>query len=177
MNWASSSAIDVLRLGLTGGDRIVDTASLTVLQRAVLPDGRFYNDNNFPSKRLSAALVNGALPSALRGTYTGDVYVANCFNRIHFGTAATGGCDDPGDNSNLGIAADQAIGLSRPLRVCRQASHKPVRHAGRHAAFPEHLKLHMGAVPTGRLRPSSTVFYAATLFSRMAPPTAVQRAT
>ncbi len=110
MNWASSSAIDVLRLGLTGGDRIVDTASLTVLQRAVLPDGRFYNDNNFPSKRLSAALVNGALPSALRGTYTGDVYVANCFNRIHFGTAATGSCDSPGNNSNLGIAAAQAVG-------------------------------------------------------------------
>ena len=110
MNWASSSAVDVLRLGLTGGDRIVDTASLTVLQRAVLPDGRFYNDNNFPSKRLSAALVNGALPSTLRGTYTGDVYVANCFNRIHFGTAAAGSCDSPGNNSNLGIAAAQAVG-------------------------------------------------------------------
>ncbi len=110
MNWASSSAVDVLRLGLTGGDRIVDTASLTVLQRAVLPDGRFYNDNNFPSKRLSAALVNGALPSSLRGTYTGDVYVANCFNRIHFGTAATGSCDSPGNNSNLGISASQAVG-------------------------------------------------------------------
>lgn len=110
MNWATSSAVDVLRLGLTGGDRIVDTASLTVLQRAVLPDGRFYNDNNFPSKRLSANLVAGALPSNLRGTYTGDVYVANCFNRVHFGTAATGSCSAPGNNSNLGIAAAQAVG-------------------------------------------------------------------
>lgn len=110
MNWASSSAIDVLRLGLTGGDRIVDTASLTVLQRAVLPTGLFWNDNNFPSKRLVSTLVAGAVPSSLKGTYTGDIYIANCFNRIHFGTAATGSCDAPGNNSNLGIAAAQAVG-------------------------------------------------------------------
>jgi type IV pilus assembly protein PilY1 len=29
MNWALSSAIDILRYGLTGGDRVVDTAALT----------------------------------------------------------------------------------------------------------------------------------------------------
>lgn len=110
MNWASSSAIDVLRLGLTGGDRIVDTASMTVLQRAVLPQGRFYNDNNFPSKRLVSTHAAGALPSNLRGTYTGDIFVANCFNRIHFGTHATGNCDLPLSNSNLGVSAAFGIG-------------------------------------------------------------------
>lgn len=110
MNWATSSAIDVLRLGLTGGDRIVDTATMTVLQRAVLPDGRFWNDNNFPSKRLVSGLVAGAVPNSLRGNYTGDIYVANCYNRVHFGTAATGSCAAPGNNSNLGIAAAQAVG-------------------------------------------------------------------
>lgn len=110
MNWASSSAVDVLRLGLTGGDRIVDTATLTILQRAVLPEGRFWNDSNFPSKRLSANLVSGALPNTLKGTHTGDIYVANCYNRIHFGTAATGSCDSPGNNSNLGISSSQAVG-------------------------------------------------------------------
>src|SRR4051794_28947789 len=47
MNWASSSAIDILRYGLTGGDRVVDTASLTVLQRAVL-QSNFWNSSNFP---------------------------------------------------------------------------------------------------------------------------------
>ena len=105
MNWAASSAVDVLRLGLTGGDRIIDTASLTVLQRAVLPVGRFWNDNNFPSKRLTATHVAGAVPSSLRGTYTGDIYVANCLDRMHFGTAATGSCDAPGNNSNLGVGS------------------------------------------------------------------------
>lgn len=107
MNWAGSSAIDVLRFGLTGGDRIVDLASLTVLQRAVLPIGKFWNDNNFPAKRLVSTLVDGAVPTSLKGTHTGDIYVASCLNRIHFGTAKTasnsnGTCDTPGTNTNLG---------------------------------------------------------------------------
>jgi len=105
MNWATGSAVDVLRLGLTGGDRIVDTASLTVLQRAVLDqsNGDFYNGSNFPSKRLVAANVGGALPRSLIGSWSGDVYVANCLNRMHFGTQRTGSCASPGNNSNLGV--------------------------------------------------------------------------
>ena len=111
MNWATASAIDILRYGLTGGDRVVDTAALTVLQRAYLPTrsdnnpGNFYNGSNFPSKRITNAVAVGAVPSALLGTYTGDVYIANCRNRVHFGTTKTGNCDTPGDNSNLGVPA------------------------------------------------------------------------
>lgn len=109
MNWATSSAIDVLRLGLTGGDRVVDTATMTVLQRAVLPNtsvsGNFWNASNFPSKVLTAANAGGAVPNTLRGAYTGDIYVANCLNRVHFGTQATGSCAAPGNNSNLGTGA------------------------------------------------------------------------
>lgn len=109
MNWATSSAIDILRYGLTGGDRIVDTASLTVLQRAYLPTrsdnnpDNYYNGSNFPSKRVNHAVAVGAVPSALLGTHTGDLYIANCKNRVHFGTAKAGTCDAPGNNGNLGI--------------------------------------------------------------------------
>ena len=104
MNWATSSAIDILRYGLTGGDRIVDTTSLTVLQRAYLPSNNnyFYNSSNFPSKRVTNAVALGAVPSALLGSHTGDVFIANCKNRVHFGTAKAGNCDAPGNNSNLG---------------------------------------------------------------------------
>ncbi|MFZ6849859.1 hypothetical protein [Undibacterium sp. RuRC25W] len=49
MNWASASAIDMLRLALTGGDRVVDTPSQTILQRAFLPNG-FYNSGYFVKK-------------------------------------------------------------------------------------------------------------------------------
>jgi len=117
MNWATSSAIDVLRLGLTGGDRIVDTGDLTVLQRAVLRNGGFYNDPNFPAKQLTAALANDAVPSALRGNHTGDIWVANCLNRVHFGTQSTGSCASPGNNSNLGVATSSTPSTSCPTWV------------------------------------------------------------
>ena len=86
MNWASSSAIDILRFGLTGGDRVVDTASLTVLQRAYLPTTspnnytNFWNGTNFPAKHITNAVAVGALPSTLLGTHTGE----------YLGVAATG---------------------------------------------------------------------------------------
>lgn len=107
MNWAASSAIDILRRGLTGGDRVIDEPGLTVLQRAVLstvrPE-RFWNGVNFPSKVLKSGLARGAVPAALIGSHAGDVHVANCLDRIHFGTmSTTSGCNNPGDNSNLGV--------------------------------------------------------------------------
>lgn len=55
LNWSSSSAIDMLRLALAGGDRYIDTGSLTILQRAVIPNGDptcMWNSSNFPAKRL-----------------------------------------------------------------------------------------------------------------------------
>ena len=108
MNWATSSAIDILRYGLTGGDRVVDTAALTVLQRAYLPTrsdnnpGNFWNGTNFPAKHVTNAVAAGAVPAELLGSHTGDLWVANCKNRVHFGTEKAGSCDAPGNNSNLG---------------------------------------------------------------------------
>jgi type IV pilus assembly protein PilY1 len=110
MNWATSSAVDVLRLGLTGGDRVIDTSTLTVLQRAVLPGNsannntNFWNGTNFPSKQITSAQAAGAVPSALLPSgFTGTLYVANCLNRVHFGTAKAGNCGSPGNNGNLGL--------------------------------------------------------------------------
>lgn len=110
MNWATSSAVDVLRLGLTGGDRVIDTASLTVLQRAVLPGNsannntNFWNGTNFPSKRITSTQAAGAVPSSLLPSgFTGTLNVANCLNRVYFGTQSTGSCAAPGNNGNLGI--------------------------------------------------------------------------
>src|SRR6218665_2688169 len=39
LNWASGSAIDMYRLALSGGDRSIDTPTLTILQRAMIPNG------------------------------------------------------------------------------------------------------------------------------------------
>ena len=101
LNWAMSSAIDVLRLGLTGGDRFVDTAEMTILQRAVL-----YNveDGNFEKKVVSAAEAAGALPASLRGDWAGDVVISNCLDRMTFGTGRDGSCLRPENNADLGGA-------------------------------------------------------------------------
>jgi len=101
LNWATNSAIDMLRLALSGGDRYIDTDSLTILQRAVLPNGDpicMWNSENFPAKQLTKAGDGshpywGAVPEAMQ-TQAGanDIWVANTLNRIYFGTSKTGGC-------------------------------------------------------------------------------------
>jgi type IV pilus assembly protein PilY1 len=118
LNWASSSAIDMLRLSLTGGDRVIDTTTLTVLQRAIIPAGdpiNMWNSSNFPSKRLyrsgtsraitstnfasasftTGELYFGAVPSAMvTAAGTNDIYVANRLNQIYFGTAKSSTVSD-----------------------------------------------------------------------------------
>ena len=118
LNWASSSAIDMLRLSLTGGDRVIDAPALTVLQRAIIPAGdpiNMWNSSNFPSKRLyrsgtSRAITSanfaspafasgvayfGAVPSAMATSAgTNDIYIANRLNQIYFGTSKSSTISD-----------------------------------------------------------------------------------
>ncbi|PIF18810.1 MULTISPECIES: pilus assembly protein [unclassified Acidovorax] len=95
LNWASSSAVDMLRLALSGGDRYIDTSSLTILQRAVLPDAsvstNFWNGTNFPSKNLTRAGKSGAndfwgaIPQSMRSAAgTNNIAIANDSNKIYF---------------------------------------------------------------------------------------------
>lgn len=104
LNWSTSSAIDMLRVALSGGDRYIDTPNLTILQRAVIPNGDpscFWNTGNFPAKRLPRNTANGpywgAVPTAMITQAAGsDIYVANTLNQIYFGTSATGNCGNTG---------------------------------------------------------------------------------
>lgn len=111
MNWATSSSIDLLRYGLTGGDRIQDTGASTVLQRAVLQNDFWNNGSYFPKKEISAALAAQALPSTLRGNHSGTIYISNCSNRVFFSNNSdTGSCASPKFNSSLGAKAPGANG-------------------------------------------------------------------
>ena len=103
LNWASSSAVDMLRLALSGGDRSIDTPSLTILQRAVLPSKAddpicMWNSTNFPAKQLKrdgggSGRYWGAVPAVMaRAAGRSDIWVANSLNRIYFGTTMTGSC-------------------------------------------------------------------------------------
>lgn len=103
LNWASNSAIDMLRLALSGGDRYIDAPSLTILQRAIIPNGDpicMWNSGNFPAKQLSkngggTGTYWGAVPTSMINQANGnDIWVANTLNRIYFGTSKAGSCSN-----------------------------------------------------------------------------------
>lgn len=135
LNWASNSAVDMLRLALTGGDRYVDTPpvlnasgqiitpAITILQRAMIPDGNpicMWNSSNFPAKQLaqsggsSGRAYYGAVPTAMQTAATGDIWVGNTLNRIYFGTASGGGCGNTGSYT-LGSAAATSGSAMGPI--------------------------------------------------------------
>lgn len=112
LNWASNSAIDMLRLALSGGDRYIDQDGLTILQRAVLPNGDpscFWNSSSyFPAKRLTRAGGSsgsnywGAVPNAVAASAgTKDLWISSTLNRIYFSSSQTGSCSSPSVTSAI----------------------------------------------------------------------------
>jgi type IV pilus assembly protein PilY1 len=93
MNWATSSAIDVLRYALTGGDRVIDTPTQTVLQRAVLRDSEknnFYAHGTYFPRRKVIATSNTSAPNQVTPFNTSTLYVVSCRNRILFSDTSSG---------------------------------------------------------------------------------------
>ena len=123
LNWAASSAIDMLRYAMTGGDRVEDTADTTVLQRAVLQDN-FYNAGaNFPARVLSGNLDKLTPLSEALGA-AGTVRIANCRDRLFVGSTASGSCSDPGTDQSYGPGGDAPY-FAR-VQVCA-ADEGPIR--------------------------------------------------
>jgi type IV pilus assembly protein PilY1 len=87
MNWATSSAIDMLRLSLTGGDRIenLDTTIQTVLQRAFLSvtPSNFYRSSYFPQLTITAG-GNVSAPIKVTPFNVTTLTITNCENKIQF---------------------------------------------------------------------------------------------
>ncbi|MFZ6774462.1 pilus assembly protein [Undibacterium sp. SXout7W] len=87
MNWASSSAIDMLRLALTGGDRIesLDTSTQTVLQRAFLSvsTSNFYRSSYFPQLSITGG-GNVSAPNKVTPFNVTTLKIVNCENKIQF---------------------------------------------------------------------------------------------
>ncbi len=129
MNWATMSAVDELRMALTGGNRVVDDAAAssspkTILLRAFLPDGSIPGVNNFwttasnninwPPSTISASASGGSYagvaPSSVTPISDNTVYTTSCRNLIFFGTSLSGSsCDSP--------AADRGI-YRLAIQVC-----------------------------------------------------------
>jgi type IV pilus assembly protein PilY1 len=102
MNWATSSAIDMLRFALTGGDRVIDTPTETVLQRAVLQDDFFNSSSYFPAKILRS--TSSSPPSKVTPFNTDTLYITSCANKVFFGnrTSSDASCGNPRNYANLG---------------------------------------------------------------------------
>jgi type IV pilus assembly protein PilY1 len=95
MNWAASSAIDMLRYALTGGDRIIDTPDATILQRAVLQENFYAHGTYFPRRTVTAD-GNSSKPGRVTPFDVTKLYVVSCRNRILFSDKKVDGeCDSP----------------------------------------------------------------------------------
>ena len=68
LNWVSATGLDAFRYAMTGGSRIIDTTTNTVLQRTY-QSGQG-GTNNFPTKSITGStLVKGATPLATGSTW------------------------------------------------------------------------------------------------------------
>ena len=122
LNWAATSTLDVLRLGLTGGDRVVDEADRTVLQRAVLQED-FYRSSHFPDKAVTGNLDR--LTPLVADTRTGvrasaTIHINHCLDRMFVGPSASGTCASPGTDAQYGPGAVAAPYFAR-AEVCTAA--------------------------------------------------------
>jgi type IV pilus assembly protein PilY1 len=114
MNWATSSAVDILRYGLTGGNRIKDEGTgngTTIVERAWLPDNFYNNGSYFTEKVLPRALVSQMIETSVANKIgAADMYIYNCRDRVYFAKSrdTTGGCTNPFGVANA--ASDQLAG-------------------------------------------------------------------
>ena len=86
MNWASSSAIDIMRYGLTGGNRSIDDTNTTIVDRAYLPDNFYNNSSYFSQKFISNAQISGRVELAST-LFPNGMWIYNCRDRIYFANA------------------------------------------------------------------------------------------
>lgn len=139
MNWATSSAIDMLRYAMTGGDRYIDEVNRTVLQRAWLPDGtynsnaNFYGNSTYFPRRSVTASATMSAPGQVTPFATNTLYIVSCRNRILFSDSSNSGnnCDTArtstsGSTTTL-LTTDKYFGeyLAR-VKVC-DAAEGPIR--------------------------------------------------
>lgn len=92
LNFATMSAPDILRLALTGGDRGIDEAARTVLDRGTVHSGAQF-------RRAVDAAFTAQVSPFNNGV---ALYAYNCSDRVVFTTNSGKGCDNP----NLNDASD-----------------------------------------------------------------------
>lgn len=84
LNWATMTAIDEFRWAMTGGNRVVDTATETVIKRA----RKHSNDGWFPVKLLKSA--RNVDPSTVTPWGNASIFITNSDFTVTFGSTHKG---------------------------------------------------------------------------------------
>jgi len=125
LNWAASSAIDMLRYAMTGGDRVEDSPDSTVLQRAVLRSDFYNNGSHFPRRSVTGNLDKlTPLVATKLVEKGGSVSFSNCSNYLFVGSTSSGTCSKPGTDQSFGPGG--ALPYFARVEVC-SAIEGPVR--------------------------------------------------
>ena len=109
MNWATSSAIDIMRYGLTGGNRSIDDSNTTVIDRAWLPDSFYNNGSYFSEKFVPASNLAGRTENSA-SNFPSGMWIYNCRDRVYFAKAR-----DTSENSSCEAPFGVAGALSSNL--------------------------------------------------------------
>ncbi|MGH8770863.1 MAG: hypothetical protein ACREV2_06725, partial [Burkholderiales bacterium] len=125
LNWVTMTAIDEFRYALTGGHRITDTATTTVLQRAYID--RTAGSGSFPVKKISSTATtvgSGTIPGVAPSTVTpysvGTLYIRNVQNITTGTSSPIPASPTPGFTVGTNATATnlQATPLLARIKVC-----------------------------------------------------------
>lgn len=123
LNWASMSTLDLLRYGLTGGDRITpESATPTIVQRAVLPADFINNASLFPARVISSTDGgNVSAPVKVTPFNLSGIQLVSCENKLIIAekTIPVTGCAAPTRNAKGSTVSSSQVGeyLVR-VKVC-----------------------------------------------------------
>ncbi|MEG2153529.1 MAG: PilC/PilY family type IV pilus protein [Burkholderiaceae bacterium] len=126
MNWAAMSAMDIFRMALTGGRRVVDGTGLTVLERAWIPAqttststapplypgvADFYaNDQHFPRRVVQSGITGSSVapvaPASVLPFAQARATVVSCRDEILIGNydGTRVSCDEPGSDGRFALS-------------------------------------------------------------------------
>ena len=126
MNWATMSAMDVFRMTLTGGRRVLDEVDLTVLERAWVPTASsgsapalypgvadFYaSPGTFPRRTVQSGITGDNVapvdPASVLPFAEPRATLVSCRDEVLIGNGSGGGsCDAPGSDGRF--AADAPV--------------------------------------------------------------------
>lgn len=108
LNWVTMTAIDMFTMTMTGGNRFVDTTSLTVIRRA-----RKQNNNSWFPRKVLNSTINVA-PSTVTPYSNTTLFIHNTDWGFNVGTtfaSATGGSPDIGSFESKVRVCDLTQGL------------------------------------------------------------------